>query len=502
MTPMTTAASARRARQVAWRRKGWILLPPLLMALAALSILSLQSPVFDATAVLYIRPLDAERLFSDSPPGPSLDPRVLSTEAALVLSEEAKRVVEGSLGFPTTASVDLQPGADLLELTARASTAERAARVANRYVEVYRQARRERAMIAWRIQQGRVRESVSQLQTSLDALPAVGGDELGPADSNQLRRAVLVAERDALLAQVDQLRINESLQGDNVEFVSPALEVSATPGIRRNSPIAASAAVGLILGLGLGSLRERCDRRVRTEDDLDRLDLSVPTVGVVPVDRRLARGEMLAPGDVSTTANVFRRVRAFLAASAPNGPALRIDVVGATTGQGCTTVARHLALSFARSGRSVVLIERDDIDLASAVLHGPQGGGDGLALLPAVRGTTKLFVRPTIQERLDVLSLHSPTNDGGWPMASRHLVERLRELRACYDVVIVDCSSILTSPGALRWERADLTVIVARLGHLHAEELCRAVARLRTAGARLVGIVVNEGRLDDLGYRR
>jgi Mrp family chromosome partitioning ATPase len=186
-----------------------------------------------------------------------------------------------------------------------------------------------------------------------------------------------------------------------------------------------------------------------------------------------------------------------------NRPALLIDVAGPVRGQGCTTVAEHLALAFARAGRRVALIEgRQRGPLASST---PRTGDLGavISLLTPPRASTPLSAHQTDDDRLIVVTPDRRVNEGATPIESVDVAARLAELRASCDVIVVDSSCFLSDPDALAWAKiADITLLVARLGHTTGSELRHGVDLLRGVGAPLSRIVVNSGTLDEFGYPR
>ena len=202
-------------------------------------------------------------------------------------------------------------------------------------------------------------------------------------------------------------------------------------------------AIGLVVGLLLALLRGRLDRRVRTDAQV-REAADVGLLGRVPDDRALGREHVVTALPASSpTVDAHRAIAAGLQT---DGGIRRqvLLVAGCLPGEGASTVAVNVALSLARLGDRVLLVDAD-LRRPRAARH--LGVADGPGLTEVLAGTVP--VETAVQRGggglLAVLpagAMHANPGDLLGSAGMRALVE---ELRGSYDVV----SS--TRPRCSRW---------------------------------------------------
>src|SRR5262249_5700857 len=104
-------------------------------------------------------------------------------------------------------------------------------------------------------------------------------------------------------------------------------------------------------------------------------------------------------------------------------------------------------------------------------------------------------VQPCSIENLALLTAGPAVSNPAELLMSPRLQELLGEVRAAYDVVIVDSSPLLsvTDPRLLG-AAADGTVLVVRQGMTRRQDAEKAVEFLRALGTPFLGALVNGGR--------
>jgi capsular exopolysaccharide synthesis family protein len=135
-----------------------------------------------------------------------------------------------------------------------------------------------------------------------------------------------------------------------------AAQVQPTP--RRDALL--GGLLGLLLGLGLPFLVNALDRRVRSEDEVERL-LGIPLLARLPKPARESRVEQLSMlfKPTQASAEAIRRLRTNLELANLDGRAKLIVAASAVALEGKSTTIANLALALARSGRNVVLVDLD-----------------------------------------------------------------------------------------------------------------------------------------------
>ena len=210
-----------------------------------------------------------------------------------------------------------------------------------------------------------------------------------------------------------------------------------------------------------------------------------PLVVEAHPDSRTALGyRMLAGGIPFGDADENDRVRSLL-------------IVGSQAEERSGELAANLAAVLARSGRSVTLIDADDLDQQVTRLFVPEGRV----------GLSELFdLRPELISQTDILDTVRirrapgieiiPAGNRDRPTVPDDIATSLLEvLQQRTDVVIVSGAAIDRSATALTWARlVDAVVITARAEATRVDSVKRAVSSLRMVDAALIGAVLLERR--------
>ena len=311
------------------------------------------------------------------------------------------------------------------------------------------------------------------------------------------------------------------------EAVLPRRPVSPKPLVN----LALAVIAGLLIGVGGAFLRDASDRSLRTRAQLLALTGS-PVLSLIPrlksVSGFSARfaglptrvGGLLHDGrrrdgsshalvrpsqspvntsyaaeDLFGFAASYSRLVTNLGFAGLANPVRVVLVTSALPGDGKTTVATNLALTIAREGKRVLLIDADlrggrvDVmlrlplavglgevlrgqhDFEAAVMQVPAGGGREVHVLP--RGTAKA-------DPPALLASDKP----------REMLARAREL---YDMIILDTPPVnAVADAALLSRQCDGVLVVARAGATARDALVFAMEQLRIVHAPVIGAVLND----------
>jgi uncharacterized protein involved in exopolysaccharide biosynthesis/Mrp family chromosome partitioning ATPase len=352
-------------------------------------------------------------------------------------------------------------------------------------------------------------------------------------EATRLERDVKVNERifSLLKERLQEALIKEKERGTEVTIVRPA--IAPTVPINSVQPFTRAQfglLVGLLLGLILAFLVEALDNSIGAIDEVESL-METRVLGVIPaLDPKLDLAEEAAdaasPDDVgrhpfltslfapkARLAEAFRSLRTNVIFATLERDLKIILVTGGSQMEGKTTVALNLAITLAQLGKKTLLVEADlrrpyirhalglakTPGLSEAVLG-------SVSLDDATLGIAELMIGKAGMERL----LDSPGMDNffvlpsGYPpstpselLSSQGLVKVLTEARAKYDYVILDSSPILPVPdAAILASRADVTLLVIRVGHMPRVALRRAKALLDATSTRLLGVCLSGVRPD------
>jgi polysaccharide biosynthesis transport protein len=179
-----------------------------------------------------------------------------------------------------------------------------------------------------------------------------------------------------------------------------------------------------------------------------------------------------------------------LRAVGPTGARVLL-VTSAVPGEGKTSLSSHLALSLARSGKRVLLV---DGDLRKPTLHRLFDVAAAPGLAEAICGglPVREAVRPSVQPGLWVLPAGQLTADAIDALARGTTRELFRELAEDYDLVVVDSAPVLPVADTLSLaEHADAVLFSLMHGVSRMPKVSAAIHRLQRIGTPVVGAVVH-----------
>jgi len=175
-----------------------------------------------------------------------------------------------------------------------------------------------------------------------------------------------------------------------------------------------------------------------------------------------------------------------------------IQVTSAMPGDGKSTVAANLAASIARANKRVIII---DADLRRPTQNELFGIDSKVGLTSVLNGEVSLSdaIRPTAVEGLDLLTTGPKPSNPAEAVMLPEFSQLLDDLRAEYDMVIVDSPPLLACTDASNISsNADGVIFVMRIGRNTKPLARRATQMLRTLHVNLVGVIVNA--VGDSGY--
>jgi capsular exopolysaccharide synthesis family protein len=309
-----------------------------------------------------------------------------------------------------------------------------------------------------------------------------------------------------LLSKAKELGLAAAFRTSNVRVIDPAEPPPGThsPNIPLNMGLGLGS--GLLLGVGLLLVQERCNPNLRHPGEAS-IRLGVPELGtVLSVATGLRLGllhrstPVLASGDSTDSGSYkpaatddFRTILASILFS--KAPPKTIVVTSSAPQDGKTTVASNLASTLARAGRSVLLIDGDlrrprvhtlfDVPNDFGFANLLESSGDEVEALKAVRDTS--------EELLKVLPSGSVSAAPADLLFQAELGRLLAIFRSRFDMVVVDSPPMMRFPDArLLGRAADGVILIARSNRTSRNAIALACERLRSDQARLLGVVLND----------
>lgn len=489
------------------RRKSLVIVMALAVPIAALLTSLRQPDLFSSTAaVLLSRQNLGSALTGTQNPDFLGDPaRFAQTQADIArVREVAERALERSevrgrsvQGLLDNSTVIPASNADLLRFTVRDGDPAVAPRLATAYAEAFTSYRSE-------LDTATLRNAREELEATLATLRRSG---------NQGTEVY----RD-LVAKAQDLRTMELLQIRNT-VVQPAIssnQVQPTP-IR-------NAALGLMLGVVLGLIAaflwEALDRRVRSEDEIERrLGLSLlARLPEPPRELRAARRAAILT-DVAGTQyfEAVRRLRTNLEFANIDAKARVIAVTSALEGEGKTTTISNLAVALARAGHRTALVDLDLRQPYVARLFGLEGrpGVTDVAiehvrlsdaLVPLRLTSTGTLLDggngQTSPGMLYVLPSGDPPTSPGEFIGSQAIARLVEELRKTVEYVLVDAPPLLVVGDTMTLSTfVDALLVVVRTPVAHRTTLADLARELDASPATKLGFVLTGAdERDGYGY--
>lgn len=507
------ALDAREYLRVLWHDKWRIVGLALLLAIVfgVVGIVAVQ-PRYRTDATVTMDPVALEQLLDTTG-----EPRDLQADLADQLSvaddPQLEAAVAEELGFTFDGAVRLTEGSSSsLDFSASSDDAAHAQQALDAMVAAFLARRIELGVELLDEEIGPIQDQVAELQAGrdeasapLDSVNAQLNDNPSDAYRAQLleqqqnlenQLGDTLNEFDAQLAQaqstIQRLQsVQDTITSGDQSGVGGIATIQTTPGSSR------LAAIGFVLGLLLGIMlsvgRRSLDRSVRSKAALEHAT-GHRVVGLIPkvVDWDEDEVQNVAlEHPTSPPAEAYRTLRTSLHFLTVDQSVHRILFTSAVAGEGKSTTVANLAVTLARTGKRVLMV---DADLRKPRLHefftaeARPGLSDAMlgepvtAMVQPVEGLDSLFLLPA----------GGPLAESSEHLESDRTEEVLTALDAVADLVLIDAPPVLPVADALVLARhVDAVLLVAKAGTTQPKEAQRSAELLTQLGAPLVGSVLN-----------
>lgn len=457
----------------------------------------LEDPTYAAQATMRVRPDEERSAFRDDERGPNVQSqsRDLATEVEVIQSAPMRSLVIEHLGgeAPPFRSVtaSIVGFSEVIAVRVTAPMPGAAADVANAYAEVFVEERQRQSVDALIVQSNELRTSSREASDRIAEIDQqLANPDINPVVAENLRvtRASLTAQVLEFNRRADELDVDAALREGGTEIVARA-GLNLDPISPKPLRSATTAAVlGLLAGLAIAVLLEISQDRLSDPDDLKAVDPTVPVLGSIPhLDAPQTFGEDLSP----VAREAYRYLWTSLKYQGLENPIRSVVVTSATSAEGKTTTATHLAAAAAESGMRTVLI---DADLRRPSLHEFFGLAGDAGLVDVLQGTASFrdvveFVQPT----LAVIPAGKPMSHTSELLGGEAFAELVRTATSQSELVVIDVPPVLPVADPVVVARAtDGAVVVARSGVVRRRELRELTRRLRDAQIPIVGFATND----------
>ena len=266
----------------------------------------------------------------------------------------------------------------------------------------------------------------------------------------------------------------------------------ASPNIIRNALL--GVALALLAGVATALVRSLLNTRVRTIADLqgstDRIVL-----GAIPASRGSENASrILVQNPYSVASEAYRELRTNLQFVKLVENRRSVLVTSSLPGEGKSTATVNLAHVLAMSGARVLLV---DADLRSPSVHRILGleGDAGLTTVLIGQAELEEVTQYAGIDGLDVITAGAIPPNPSELLGSPAMEDMLEEAARHYDVVLVDAPPLLAvTDAAVLSQAVGGVLVVAQSERVRRAEFERALAKLETVDANVVGLVLNRVR--------
>ena len=412
---------------------------------------------------------------------------VLADAQQFAQGDATKKIAAASLHFVPKVTVTASTTADVLTFSTVSGSPSQAATTANTYVAAFIFALRQS-------QVDQYTQQVSALQTSVAKIRA---SESGLATGS----TQLVADQQSITTLTQTIQTLQAQLQLTTES-GPTVLQSAVPPTAPSSPKPLRDGIlglvaGLVIGLGAAFVKEHLDDKVGSLVDVEHHAGGLPVLGTIPVVgawRNQKQSHLALVEDSSSpVSEAYRTCRTAVQFIGIDQPHRVVSITSSTPGEGKTTTAANLAVSFARSGSKVIVVS---CDFRRPRLHEFFGLDNRIGMTSVLLGQATLSkaIRP-VEGEGDLRVLTSgPVPPNPAEILSLDRVRKLIDvLAANADIVIVDCPPVLPVTDTLLVSRlVDGMVVLAVAGKTKKHDLQRSIELLRQVDAPLFGTLVNK----------
>lgn len=304
----------------------------------------------------------------------------------------------------------------------------------------------------------------------------------------------------SILDRLNQINTTKNIENIPVRPLdrAPVPGAPFTPNISRI--LRNCIVLGVVLFFGIPLALNFIDDRVKSSWDIEafigaNLLGIIPDLGSVKPEERptLVTKQETTPA-VEAFLSVYSSVKLQSKLDFPKS----LMVTSTIPGEGKTLVSCNIAASFARHGKSTVLV---DCDLRRPMIHRHFGVENDQGIIPWAEGGFFIADDPLTDQNLGILrvapNLHL-IRAGGRSKTPTHVFENpafgdlIESLKRRFDLVVVDTPPIgAVTDGLLIAERTDESVYVCRFNKAQRKHIRVYIKSLRESKNDLLGIVLN-----------
>ena len=305
---------------------------------------------------------------------------------------------------------------------------------------------------------------------------------------------------DRLSGNLRSMDVNKTFDQDTVnilEHASPAKKIQ----LELNKLLAIGAVAGFVIGLIILFILDKMDDRIGSFFEF-RERFPEALLGQVPRELVKTGVTMLASNDPRhALLESFRTLRSSIIFLPVEGVRPKtILITSATPGEGKTTIAANLAITFAFSGAKTLLVDAD-LRLGRIAKAFNIDSEVGLSDVLRQRTHWREVIVPTSTPNLSILPRGKTLPHPAEHFLGKVTDQLLQEVYAEFDYIIFDTPPVMAADDVLSLApKIDGTIFVIRFSTSSARRSRTAINLLVQRQANLLGVVCNDVRLAESEY--
>jgi capsular exopolysaccharide synthesis family protein len=315
---------------------------------------------------------------------------------------------------------------------------------------------------------------------------------------------------DGLLQRLRETDVSAGLKSVNVHVI----DRGHVPRLPTSPNIPLSLGLGLVFGLIGGVVAatavELFDRKLKTAEDVER-ELHLPFLGAIPAFTKAwthagdgllvaMHGGASSPGLIPHAAGSthywesYRAVRTSLLFSPATRPRTLL-ITSALPGEGKSTTAVNLAITFAQTGARTLLVE---LDMRRPQLAARLALDPGLGMSRYLAGQTNFYseIQETAAPNLFVVAAGPIPPNPPELIGSPRMARAIALTRRHFEYVIIDGPPVLSLTDALVVASQVEGVVLVVHGRTPTDMAQKARTLLKSVDAKLLGVLINNVKMD------
>ena len=198
----------------------------------------------------------------------------------------------------------------------------------------------------------------------------------------------------------------------------------------------------------------------------------------------------------------YKTLRTNLQFSLRGNGCKRFCITSCSAGEGKSITVLNLAISFAETGKKVLLVDADlrRPALARLLIEKP---APGLSNVLADQADLSEVVRHQVYSNLDVMFAGDVPPNPSELLSSEKMQQMVEKLSAQYDYILIDTPPVnVVTDCCIIANHLDGVLLLARQGRTRKEGIKQAVNQLKLTEAKLLGYVLNGVTVKTKSYYR